>query len=70
MLARPLSNHGRQGRTAMKKKAPTKRRPAKGTKKVAKKTAKRETPETIRVDDVIDRGTYSRPFPTQEPIKK
>jgi len=54
----------------MKKKAPTKRRPAKGTKKVAKKTAKRETPETIRVDDVIDRGTYSRPFPTQEPIKK
>jgi|HubBroStandDraft_6_1064221.scaffolds.fasta_scaffold189401_3 hypothetical protein len=62
----------------MKKKAPAKRRPAKATKKpakktqkqTAKKTAKPETPETIRVDDVIDRGTYSRPFPTQEPIKK
>jgi hypothetical protein len=49
----------------MKKKAPAKRRPA----KAAKKAAKRETPKTIRVDDVIDRGTYSRPFPTQNPIK-
>jgi hypothetical protein len=62
----------------MKKKAPAKRRPAKSTKKStkkaakksAKKPAKRETPETIRLDDVIDRGTYSRPFPTQTPIKK
>jgi hypothetical protein len=49
----------------MKKKAPAKRRPL----KAAKKSAKSETSKTIRVDDVIDRGTYSRPFPTQNPIK-
>jgi hypothetical protein len=57
----------------MKKKAPAKRRPAKAKKKATKKTARKstkpETPKTIRVDDVIDRGTYSRPFPTQSPIK-
>jgi hypothetical protein len=53
----------------MKKKAPAKRRPVKATKKAAKKPAKRETPDTIRVDDVIDRGTYSRPFPTQDRTK-
>jgi len=53
----------------MKKKAPAKRRPAKAAKKSAKKSAKPETPKTIRVDDVIDRGTYSRPFPTQNPTK-
>jgi hypothetical protein len=52
----------------MRKKSPAKRRPAK---KAAEKSPKPETPETIRVDDVIDRGTYSRPFhTTPKPIKK
>jgi hypothetical protein len=48
----------------MKKKTKAKR-----PKKSVKKASKPKAPKTVRVDDVIDRGTYSRPFPTQERSK-
>jgi len=48
----------------MKKKAAAKRRLV----KAAKKSGKHKISKTVRVDDVIDRGIYSRPFPTQTRI--